>query len=94
MATELKREAFTTSRLMEFFSAKELIMQIGLPQPRWAIALLKEMIDNSLDACEGTGVPPEISITVQPDVLIGGCLTNERRDATHASLRCRPTNGS
>jgi DNA topoisomerase VI subunit B len=70
MAKELNREAFTTSRLMEFFSEKELAMQIGVPRSRWAIALLKELIDNSLDACEGAGVAPEITITVQPDVLI------------------------
>jgi len=70
MAKELNREAFTTSRLMEFFSEKELAMQIGVSRPRWAIALLKELIDNSLDACEGAGVAPQISVTVQPDVLI------------------------
>jgi len=51
-----KRETFTTSRLLEFFTEKELTMQIGFSRPGWAIALLKELIDNALDACEGAGV--------------------------------------
>jgi hypothetical protein len=52
----LRRETFTTSRLLEFFSEKELQMQIGFSRDGWAIALLKELIDNALDACEQAGV--------------------------------------
>jgi hypothetical protein len=54
---------------MEFFSDKELAMQIGHPRERWPIALLKEMIDNGLDACEKAGVHPLVRVTIDPDAL-------------------------
>jgi DNA topoisomerase VI subunit B len=67
MPQTLERSIFQTSRLLEFFSEKELQMQIGFPKEQWPIALLKELIDNALDACESAGVPPEIEVTVAPD---------------------------
>jgi len=63
-AHTLERTAFKTSRLLEFFSEKELQMQIGHPRPAWPIALLKELIDNALDACESAGIPPSIHVTI------------------------------
>jgi DNA topoisomerase VI subunit B len=51
----LEREVFSLSRLLEFFTEKELAMQISFGRAGWAIALLKELIDNALDACEMTG---------------------------------------
>jgi DNA topoisomerase VI subunit B len=42
-------------------------MQIGCSRPNWAIALLKELIDNSLDACESKGVSPIIDICIEHD---------------------------
>jgi len=36
---------------LEFFTEKELQLQIGQPKQCWPIALLKELIDNALDAC-------------------------------------------
>lgn len=65
----LNRQTFTTSRLMEFFTTKELQMQIGHPMGWWPAALLKELIDNALDACEGFGVQPNISVVVGEDFL-------------------------
>jgi len=47
-AAKLERQVFETSRELEFFSEKELMMQIGYDQHRWPIALLKELIDNAL----------------------------------------------
>jgi DNA topoisomerase VI subunit B len=67
MPQTLERSTFQTSRLLEFFSEKELQMQIGFAKEQWPIALLKELIDNALDACESAGVPPEIEVTVEPD---------------------------
>jgi DNA topoisomerase VI subunit B len=52
MTTTLQRTTFETSRLMEFFTETELQLQIGQPRHRWPIALLKELINNALDACE------------------------------------------
>jgi DNA topoisomerase VI subunit B len=63
----LQRSAFRTSRVLEFFSEKELSMQVGFPKELWPIALLKETIDNGLDACETAGVVPDIEVTVEPD---------------------------
>jgi DNA topoisomerase-6 subunit B len=65
----LQRETFQTSRLLEFFSEKELTMQIGHPTQLWPIALLKELVDNALDACETAGVPPEIEVVVEEHAL-------------------------
>jgi DNA topoisomerase VI subunit B len=66
-ANRLERTTFTTSRLLEFFTVEELRMQIGHGQPAWPVALLKELVDNALDACEAAGIAPEITVTVTQD---------------------------
>src|SRR5262245_9201691 len=63
----LERTTFETSRLLEFFTEKELTMQIGHPEREWPKALVKELIDNGLDASEAAGVSPEVSVTVTDD---------------------------
>lgn len=68
-APTLDRQTFTLSRALEFFSERELTTQIGYDRAWWPIALVKELIDNGLDACENAGRPPEISITVAPDAV-------------------------
>jgi DNA topoisomerase VI subunit B len=65
----LSRTTFETSRLLEFFSEKELQMQIGHNKALWPVALVKELIDNALDACESAGIAPEITIAVEPDAV-------------------------
>lgn len=69
-AARTKRQTFATSRLLEFFSEKELALQIGVAAERWPLALAKELIDNALDACESAGIAPEIDIVVSDDRLI------------------------
>ena len=69
-APKLKRETFATSRLLEFCSEKELVAQTGTPVKDWSIYLLKEMIDNALDACEETGRVPEVSIEVADGKIV------------------------
>ena len=59
---ELNRETFKQNRSLEFFSEKELSMQIGHSQQFWPIAILKELIDNSLDAAETAGILPDVEI--------------------------------
>jgi DNA topoisomerase VI subunit B len=70
----LDRATFIVSRLLEFFSKKELAMQIGQPLWLWALAILKELIDNALDAAEAVArnlyQAPVIHVTVAKDVLI------------------------
>src|SRR5262249_44636399 len=52
----LRRETFRTSRLLDFCSHKELIAQTGHRPDAWPLVLLKELVDNALDACEDAGV--------------------------------------
>lgn len=58
----LNRQIFELSRELEFFSEKELTMQIGHPKSYWSITILKELIDNALDACEVSDIQPDITI--------------------------------
>jgi len=59
---KLERTTFTTSRSMDFFTAKELVTQTGHDQSEWPQVFLKETIDNSLDACEESDLSPVIDI--------------------------------
>ena len=43
----LQRTTFTTSRALEFFSEKELAIQMGFASDYWPIALTKELLDNA-----------------------------------------------
>lgn len=61
------RQTFTTSRLLEYFSGKELQAQVGFPPEAWPVALLKELIDNSLDACEAAGETPVVNVAIDGD---------------------------
>ena len=62
--TKLKRTTFTTSRLMEFCSEKELVNQTGHSSYYWPLVVLKELLDNSLDACEEADISPAIKVKV------------------------------
>ena len=62
---KLKRQTFETSRALEFFTEKELNMQLGYERELWPITLMKECADNGLGGCEMAGVAPEIEITVE-----------------------------
>jgi DNA topoisomerase VI subunit B len=64
---ELKRTSFTTSRSLDYFSRKELITQVGHSIELWPVVILKELVDNAIDACEEAGNPPVVKVTVTPD---------------------------
>jgi DNA topoisomerase VI subunit B len=65
MKPRLNREVFTTSRLLEFCSRKELELQSGHTPDQWPLVVGKELGDNVLDASEDQeGVQPELSFTV------------------------------
>jgi DNA topoisomerase VI subunit B len=55
---------------MEFFTEKELTMQMGCGRLSWPLALLKELIDNCLDACEKEAAPPSIVVKVEDDAFV------------------------
>ena len=61
------REVFTTSRLIEFCTRRELEKQTGHSADDWPVYIVKEFLDNSLDAAEEDGVEPEIEIEISTD---------------------------
>jgi hypothetical protein len=65
----LERTTFRTSRLLEFCSRKELVAQTGHEPEAWPLVVLKELLDNALDACEEAGVAPEIMVQVEPRAI-------------------------
>jgi hypothetical protein len=75
-AHKLERVAFTVSRLVEFSSIKELTAQTGHPPEDWPMVVLKEVVDNALDACEEAKIAPEITIAVSTHRIIRIVITD------------------
>jgi DNA topoisomerase VI subunit B len=74
MATHAKpalcRQVFTTSRELEYFTETELVTQTGYGKEEWwPRVLVKEPVDNGLDACEQAGIAPEITVEFTGDTL-------------------------
>ncbi len=64
-----ERNHFTISRSLEYFTDAELTKQMGVSRHKWVITLIKELIDNALDAAETIGVDPVITVTVEEDSI-------------------------
>src|SRR4051794_13919027 len=60
----LQRATLRTSRLLDFASEKELVAQTGHRPSDWPLVILKELVDNGIDACEEAGITPGITINV------------------------------
>jgi len=58
----LTRSAFKTSRLLDFCSERELVKQIGHDVHDWPLVIIKELLDNAIDAAEEARVAPVIMI--------------------------------
>jgi len=54
----MERTIFETPRAAEYFDARELQAQTGQPRYEFATVVLKELVDNALDAAETAGVAP------------------------------------
>jgi hypothetical protein len=65
-AATLNRVTFRTSREMDFFSERELVTQTGHPVDEWPLVIVKELLDNSLDAAEEADVAPVIEVVADP----------------------------
>jgi DNA topoisomerase VI subunit B len=65
-----ERKVFATSRLAEFCSVSELEKQTGHPADHWPLVILKELLDNAIDAAEAAGVAPVIDIRVENGRII------------------------
>ncbi len=62
---KLHRTTFESSRAGEYFDARQLSALTGVSRGEFASVCLKELIDNSLDACETSGVAPEVGVEVE-----------------------------
>ena len=60
----IQRTTFSTSRLLEFCSRKELVAQTGHEPDDWPSVIIKELVDNGIDAAEESGIAPVIRVTV------------------------------
>lgn len=70
MKAKLKRQVFTTSRELEYFAESELTTQTGCSKQHWwPGVVVKELVDNALDACEQAGVAPVISVDFSGDSI-------------------------
>src|SRR5262245_52012186 len=65
-----ERVAFTTNPQLEYFSEKGLQAQIGCLPEFWVAALLKELIENGLDACEARRLLPILRVEVGEDYFL------------------------
>jgi len=63
--TKLRRTTFEVSRASEYFDARQLSALVGVSQDEFAGVCLKELVDNSLDACETSGVAPVVGVKVE-----------------------------
>jgi DNA topoisomerase VI subunit B len=63
----LARKAFSVSRLAEFASVPELARQTGQPPRNWPLVVVKELVDNAIDAAEEAGQAPVVDIRVEFD---------------------------
>ena len=55
---------FTTSRLLEFCTVAELTKLVGFGPEDWPKVVIKELIDNALDACEDASIAPAITVAI------------------------------
>jgi DNA topoisomerase VI subunit B len=60
---QLERTVFSTPRAAEFLEPRALQAQTGQPMDRFGDVIVKELLDNALDAAETAGAAPEIEIT-------------------------------
>lgn len=61
------RAVFSTPRAAEFLERRALQSQTGQPVHRFGDVVVKELVDNALDAAESAGVAPVIDVAVVVD---------------------------
>jgi DNA topoisomerase VI subunit B len=69
-AKRLTRVPFKVSRLMEFCTYRELVNQTGHDDSEWPLVVLKELVDNALDAAEEIEIAPVVSIVVNGSSIV------------------------
>jgi hypothetical protein len=58
----LERQTFEESRQAEYFDLRKLQTMTGQPLDRFPVVVLKELLDNALDAAEAAGAAPRLSV--------------------------------
>ena len=61
---KVQRTALRSSRQLDYCTVKNLSAQVGHGPDEWPIVILKELLDNALDACDESEVAPEIRVTI------------------------------
>ena len=87
MAVLLQRQVFEISRAAEYFTARELQAQTGQSRQNFAQVVVKELVDNGLDACETAGFPPEVSIEVSGQYTITMVVTDNGPGLSPETIR-------
>jgi len=59
------RSILSRSLISDYFSITQLPRKLGAEIDSLPLALIKELVENSLDACEEEGIKPEIKVAVQ-----------------------------
>ena len=86
--TKLQRTTFETSRAAEYFDARQLSTLTGVPTSEFASVCLKELVDNSLDACETAGVAPVVGVKIERvDDFIRLSVSDNGPGIPHALVR-------
>ena len=52
---KLDRTTLKTSRILDYCSEKSLALETGHDRHEWPLVIVKELLDNALDACEDVG---------------------------------------
>jgi hypothetical protein len=92
----LERTTFRTNRLLDFASEKELVSQSGHQKDTWPVVILKELVDNAIDASEEAGAPPVVTVTVDRTgtsltiPIAGGCARAEAMLRPHGRVEFLP----
>jgi DNA topoisomerase VI subunit B len=86
--TKLQRTTFEISRAAEYFDARQLSALVGVSQDEFSSVCLKELVDNSLDACETAGVAPVVGVKVgREDGLIRLSISDNGPGIPHEVVR-------
>jgi hypothetical protein len=69
MSTLQQREAFRTSRALDFATERGLTTEIGHGRDHWPAVVLKELVDNAMDAVEEVGEAPVIEVRADETMI-------------------------
>lgn len=60
----MEQEFLIKRKAMDLFSIDGLQKQTGVEKKVWHTYILKELLDNAIDACEAAGISPKIKVSI------------------------------